>query len=59
MPRYRKKRGLYQVAFPAQAIKYDDVTLTCRLAISKDNKPELINKEILIIRILYKSPQLN
>ena len=48
IPRYRKKRGLYQVAFPAQAIKYDDVTGICRLAISKDNKPELVNKEILI-----------
>ncbi|MDJ0575774.1 MAG: transposase [Xenococcaceae cyanobacterium MO_234.B1] len=34
--------------FLLSAIKYDDVTLTCRLAISKDNKPELINKEILI-----------
>lgn len=48
MPCYRKKRGLYQVTFPAQAIKYDDVTGICRLAISKHNKPELVNKEIII-----------
>ena len=48
IPGYRKKRGLYQVAFPSQAVKYDDVVGTCRLAISIDNKPELVNKEIVI-----------
>lgn len=48
IPRYRKKRGLYQVAFPAQAIRYDDIAGICRLAISTENKPELVNKEILI-----------
>ena len=48
IPNYRKKRGMYQVAFPAQAVKYDDVTGICRLAISTDNKPELVNQEVLI-----------
>ncbi|MGK7895040.1 MAG: RNA-guided endonuclease InsQ/TnpB family protein, partial [Xenococcus sp. (in: cyanobacteria)] len=48
MPRYRKKRGVYQVTFPNQAVGYDDVTGICRLAISSHNKSELVNKEILI-----------
>ncbi len=48
MPRYRKKRGVYQVTFPNQAVGYDDVTGICRLAISSHNKRELVNKEILI-----------
>lgn len=48
IPKYRKKRGLYQVVFPNQAVKYDRANQTCRLAISQENKPELINKEIVI-----------
>ncbi len=45
---YRKKRGLYQVAFPAQAVNYDEYDGICKLAISRECKPELINKEIVI-----------
>ncbi len=48
IPNYRKKRGLYQVAFPAQAVKYDEYEGICQLAISRECKPELINKEIVI-----------
>ncbi len=49
IPTYRKKRGMYQVSFTANnGIRYDDVTGICRLAISKSNKPELVNREIVI-----------
>ncbi|MGK7915064.1 MAG: RNA-guided endonuclease TnpB family protein, partial [Prochloraceae cyanobacterium] len=48
IPNYRKKRGLYQVTFPAQAVSYDEYESTCKLAISRECKPELINKEIVI-----------
>ena len=48
IPRYRQSRGLYQVAFPAQAVTYDEYEGTCKLAISKECKPELINKELII-----------
>lgn len=48
IPGYRKKGGLYQVTFPAQAVTYDANHKICRLAISKENKPELINQKILI-----------
>ena len=48
IPYYRTSGGLYQVAFPAQAVTYDEYTATCKLAISKEGKPELINKQIII-----------
>ena len=48
IPRYRKSRGLYQVVFPAQAVTYDEYEGTCKLAISKECKPELVNKELIL-----------
>ncbi len=48
IPGYRQSRGLYQVAFPAQAVTYDEFEDTCKLAISKECKPELVNKELII-----------
>ncbi|MDJ0532068.1 MAG: transposase [Xenococcaceae cyanobacterium MO_207.B15] len=48
IPKYRKSRGLYQVAFPSQAVTYDEYEGTCKLAISKECKPELVNKELTI-----------
>ena len=48
IPNYRKSRGLYQVAFPAQAVTYDEYESTCRLSISKECKPELVNKELIL-----------
>ena len=48
IPNYRQKRGLYQVTFPAQAVSYDEYESTCKLAISRECKPELTNKEIVI-----------
>ncbi|MDJ0688982.1 MAG: hypothetical protein QNJ41_10765 [Xenococcaceae cyanobacterium MO_188.B32] len=32
IPYYRTSGGLYQVAFPAQAVTYDEYTTTCKLA---------------------------
>ena len=48
IPNYRKSGGVYQVAFTSQNITYDDVEGYCRLSISKLNKPELINPEVII-----------
>ncbi|MDJ0724881.1 MAG: transposase [Prochloraceae cyanobacterium] len=48
IPNYRKKRGLYQVVFPAQAVNYDEYSGICKLAISRELRPELVNKELLI-----------
>ena len=48
IPNYRKKRGLYQVVFPAQAVKYNEYEGACKLAISWECKSELINKQIII-----------
>ncbi len=48
IPNYRKSGGVYQVAFTSQNITYDDVEGYCRLSISRINKPELINPEIII-----------
>ncbi|MGK7914288.1 MAG: RNA-guided endonuclease InsQ/TnpB family protein [Prochloraceae cyanobacterium] len=48
IPNYRKSGGVYQVAFTSQNITYDDVEGYCRLSISRVNKPELINPEIII-----------
>ncbi|MDJ0719102.1 MAG: transposase [Prochloraceae cyanobacterium] len=48
IPSYRKKRGLYQVTFPAQAVTYDEFEGTCKLAISRECKSELVNKEIIV-----------
>ena len=48
IPYYRKKRGLYPVAFPAQAVTYDEYEGVCKLAISRECKSELVLKEIII-----------
>ena len=48
IPNYRKSRGLYQLAFPAQAVTYDEYESTCQIAISKECKPELVNKKLII-----------
>ncbi|MGL5833485.1 MAG: RNA-guided endonuclease InsQ/TnpB family protein [Waterburya sp.] len=48
IPYYRTKNGLYQVAFPAQAVTYDDVTGQCKLATAKENKPELLDPVLII-----------
>ncbi|MDY6902899.1 MAG: transposase [Cyanobacteriota bacterium] len=48
IPGYRKSKSLYQVAFPAQAVRYNHQEKTCNLAISKECKPELVNQKITI-----------
>ncbi|MDJ0714876.1 MAG: transposase [Prochloraceae cyanobacterium] len=48
IPKYRKKRGLYQVVCPAQAVTYDEYEGICKLAISRECKSELVNKAIII-----------
>ena len=32
IPNYRKKRGLYQSAFPTQAVTYDEYEGICKIA---------------------------
>ena len=48
IPGYRTSDGLYQVTFPSQAVNYDECVSTCNLAISREGKPELVNKELVI-----------
>ena len=48
IPGYRKSRGLYQVAFPAQAVTYDEYEGICKLAVSKECKPQLVNQELIL-----------
>ncbi len=48
IPNYRKKRGLYQVVFPAQAVTYDEYEGICQLAISRECRGELVNKQLII-----------
>ncbi|MDJ0745846.1 MAG: transposase [Xenococcaceae cyanobacterium MO_167.B27] len=48
IPNYRKPGGVYQVAFTSQNITYDDIEGYCRLSISRINKPELVNPEVII-----------
>jgi putative transposase len=43
MTYYRTSGGLYQVAFPSQAVTYDDLTGWCKLATAKENKTELLD----------------
>ncbi|MEL6440996.1 MAG: transposase [Cyanobacteria bacterium J06621_8] len=60
IPNYRTSGGLYQVAFTAQNSQYDDVAGNCRLSISRENKSELLLKEIVIPSgSLFKSEQLS
>ncbi len=40
IPCYRTSGGIYQVAFTAQNTTYDDVSGSCRLSISRENKNE-------------------
>lgn len=37
-PKYRKKRGLAPISFPAQGVKFDLETGDCTLSMSKENK---------------------
>lgn len=39
---------MYQVVFPAQAVDYDEWEGTCKLAISRELRPELVNKQLVI-----------
>ncbi len=48
IPNYRKSAGVYQVSFTNQNITYDDIEGYCGLSISRINKPELVNPEIII-----------
>ena len=48
IPKYRKSRGVYQVVFPAQAVTYNQYEGICRLAISRECKSELVNKELIL-----------
>jgi putative transposase len=60
IPGYRISGGMYQVAFPAQAVVYDDVTGLCRLATAKETKPQLIDSVLTIIGgIGFNSEQLS
>lgn len=60
IPNYRTSGGMYQVAFPSQAVTYDDVTGQCRLATAKENKPELFTPVLSIIGgSKFKSEQLS
>ena len=60
IPNYRTSGGMYQVAFTAQNSDYDDVAGSCRLSISRENKNELLLKEIIILSgSQFKSEQLS
>lgn len=60
IPSYRTSGGMYQVAFTAQNSNYDDVAGNCRLPISRENKNELLLKEIIIPSgSQFKSEQLS
>ena len=60
IPNYRTSRGMYQVAFTAQNSNYDDVAGNCRLSISRENKNDLLLKEIIIPSgSQFKSKQLS
>jgi hypothetical protein len=48
IPYYRTSGGLYQVAFPSQAVTYDDLTEWCKLATAKENKTELLDPVLSI-----------
>ena len=51
---------MYQITFTAQNSFYDDVAGNCRLSISRENKSELLLKEIVIPSgSLFKSEQLS
>ena len=48
IPHYRKKRGLFMVAFTSQNIKLDKVTGLLKLPLSKECKSDYINSEVWI-----------
>lgn len=48
IPNYRTSGGMYQVSFPAQAVTYDEFEGICKLAISRDCKPELVTPKLTI-----------
>ena len=58
--RYRISGGMYQVAFTSQNTTYDDVSSSCRLSISRENKSELITTVLVIPGgAIFKSEQLS
>ena len=60
IPNYRTSGGVYQVAFTSQNTSYDDVSSSCRLSISRENKLELITSELIIPGgAIFKSEQLS
>ena len=60
IPKYRTSGGTYQVAFTAQNTTYDDVSSSCRLSISRENKSELMTSELVIPGgAILKSEQLS
>lgn len=60
IPKYRTSGGLYLVAFTAQNSFYDDTVGSCRLSISRENKDELLLREIVIPSgTEFKSEQLS
>ena len=48
IPNYRKSRGVYKISFPAQAVTYDEYEGICKLAVSKECKPQLVNPQLVI-----------
>jgi len=49
IPNYRRKNGLYQVTYTGQSItEYNEFEGWCRLQVSKENKPELVEGEVII-----------
>ena len=60
IPGYRTSGGMYQVAFTSQNTTYDDVSSSCRLSISRENKSELVTSELIIPGgAILKSEQLS
>ena len=60
IPKYRTSGGMYQVAFTAQNSTYNDVSSSCRLSISRENKSELTTSELVIPGgAILKSEQLS
>ncbi len=60
IPGYRTSKGMYQVAFTSQNTTYDDVSSSCRLSVSRENKSELTISELVIPGgAIFKSEQLS
>lgn len=49
IPKYRRKNGLYQVTYTGQSItEYNEFEGWCRLQVAMENKPELIEGDVII-----------